>query len=120
VLRPGARAVLRQHDHFGADLHAGVKILDVLVGQADAAGRNALANRRRIIGAVDAILSAAAGGFGYRFRLPPADNKFSGEGTRLIAGGSAANHIENENRAGVRAGRQCIARTKWGPGELII
>src|SRR5450759_2158029 len=66
VLRPGRRMLrddrrrgLRQHHHFGADLHALVKIGHILVGEADAAARYALADGGRIVGAVNAIFGAA-------------------------------------------------------------
>src|SRR5947208_15551053 len=52
--RSGGRRT-RQYHHTRADLHAAVEILDVVVGQADAAGRHVLADRRGLIGAVDAV-----------------------------------------------------------------
>jgi len=54
-----ARLLHRQHDHLGADVHATVQILDVRVREADAAARDLLADRRRIIGAMDAVFGAA-------------------------------------------------------------
>ena len=45
----------RQHHDAGADLHAAVEILDILVGQPDAARRDVFADRRGLVGAVDAV-----------------------------------------------------------------
>ena len=49
-----AAAAIRQHHDLGAERHAIVEIRDVLVGEADAARRHALADGRRRVGAVDA------------------------------------------------------------------
>ena len=49
------RRLAGQHDDAGADLHAAVEILDVLVEHADAAGRNIMADGRGLVGAVDAV-----------------------------------------------------------------
>jgi len=47
--------VLAQNDHAGADLDAVVEVHDVLVGHANAAGRDRRADRLRFIRAVDAV-----------------------------------------------------------------
>src|ERR1700726_2711552 len=52
-------AVHRQYDHLGADIDAGIKVGDVIIGQADATGRNMGADGPRRLGAVDAIDCAA-------------------------------------------------------------
>src|SRR6516164_2254345 len=44
-----------QHHHHGAQLHALVEVDDVLVGHADAARGDRLANVFRLVGAVDAV-----------------------------------------------------------------
>src|SRR5688572_30868412 len=49
------RAARRQHLHLGADRHAVVEMDHVLVDHADAAGRDALADRMGLRRAVDAI-----------------------------------------------------------------
>src|SRR5262249_22272142 len=46
---------LRQHHNPGADVHPTEQVDDVFVSHADATARDKLADRRRIIGAVDAI-----------------------------------------------------------------
>src|SRR6266436_5201176 len=53
VLVPGAALV--PHDHGGANGDAVVEIGDVFVGHAEAAGRYRLADRLRLVGAVNAI-----------------------------------------------------------------
>ncbi len=53
------RRVLRQHHDLGADIDPAEQIGDVLIGQADAARRDELADRRGIVGAVDAVLAGA-------------------------------------------------------------
>src|SRR5258705_13142924 len=53
VLVPGAALV--PHDHGGADGDAVVEIGDVFVGHAETAGRYRLADRVRLVGAVNAI-----------------------------------------------------------------
>src|SRR6185437_15120241 len=55
----GAAFGHRQHDHPGADVDAGIEIGDVLIGEADAAGRDMRADRLRRVGAVNAIDGAA-------------------------------------------------------------
>src|SRR5450759_4849988 len=45
----------RQHDHAGADLHALIEILDIVVDEPHAARRYELSDRRRLIGAVDTV-----------------------------------------------------------------
>src|SRR6476619_3444029 len=49
------RYLVLAHDDGGADRHAPVEVLDVVVGHAEAAGRLRLADRIRIVRAVDAI-----------------------------------------------------------------
>src|SRR5262245_19035437 len=44
----------RQHDDAGADRAAQIELRDILVQHADAAGRHRLADRGRLVGAVDA------------------------------------------------------------------
>ena len=44
-----------QHHHVGTDPHPAIEVLDVLVGQTNAARRNELADGRWLVGAVDAI-----------------------------------------------------------------
>src|SRR5258705_7406274 len=53
VLVPGAALV--PHDHGGANGDAVVEIGDVFVGHAEASGRHRLADRVRLVGAVNAI-----------------------------------------------------------------
>ena len=53
--RSGRRRLARQHHHARADLHPGVEVGDVLVGEPDAARGHEGADGRRLIGAVDAI-----------------------------------------------------------------
>ena len=58
--RPPARSAARQsrlvlHDDRGADGDATIEIGDVLIGHAEAAGRYRLADRLRLVRAVDAI-----------------------------------------------------------------
>ena len=55
LLRSGDRFGGREHDDFGADRGAVVEIDDVLVRQANAAGRDVGANGPGLIGAVDAV-----------------------------------------------------------------
>lgn len=59
--RPGQlqTVALAQNHHAGADLDAVVEIHDVLVGHANAAGRDRLADRLRFIRTVDAVKRAA-------------------------------------------------------------
>ena len=45
----------RKHHDNGAFLDAAIEIDDILIGQADAAGRNRRADIFRLVGAVDAI-----------------------------------------------------------------
>src|SRR3954469_5949853 len=52
-------AVHRQHDYFGADIDAGIQVRDVLVGEADAAGRYPGADGAGRVGTVDAVDCAA-------------------------------------------------------------
>src|SRR5690242_244123 len=49
------RTSWRKNDDGRAHLHAAVEIDHVLVGQADAAGRNGLADVFRLVGAVNAV-----------------------------------------------------------------
>src|SRR6266567_8146718 len=42
-----------EHDHLGADIDAAVEVGDVVIGEADAAGRHAGADGGRRVGAVD-------------------------------------------------------------------
>src|SRR3984893_14654003 len=51
----GAALGHRQHDHLGADVDAGVEVGDVVIGQADAAGGDVLADGVGGVGAVDAV-----------------------------------------------------------------
>src|ERR1044072_9408694 len=51
----GAAMRHRQHDRLGSDVDPRIEIADVLVGEAEAAGGNAGADRLRRVGAVDAI-----------------------------------------------------------------
>src|SRR4029453_16248292 len=51
------RRALRQHHHPGADIDAAEQVDHVLIGQADAAGRDELADGCGIVGAVDAVLA---------------------------------------------------------------
>ena len=53
------RRMLRQHHNPGPDVDAAEQVLDVLIGQADAAAGDEFADRRRIIGAMNAILAGA-------------------------------------------------------------
>jgi len=55
LLRSGGRFAGPEHDDFRADRRAVVEIDDVLVRQADAAGRDVGANGPGFIGAVDAV-----------------------------------------------------------------
>ena len=52
--------IVRQHDDFAADDDAVVKIDHVGILQADAAAGNVFADRRRIVGAVDAVVGIFA------------------------------------------------------------
>src|SRR6185295_5035875 len=49
------RRLTGHYDDTGASLNAAIEILDVLVEQTDATRRHERADRRRLIGAVDAI-----------------------------------------------------------------
>jgi hypothetical protein len=55
LLRSGSRFAGPEHDDFRADRRAVVEIDDILVRQADAAGRNVGADGPGFIGAVDAV-----------------------------------------------------------------
>jgi hypothetical protein len=55
LLPSGGRVAGPEHDDFRADWRAVVEIDDVLVRQADTAGRDVGANRPGFIGAVDAV-----------------------------------------------------------------
>ena len=50
-----ASEVLVQHHHRGADRDAVIEVGDVVIGHAEAAGRHRLADRLRLVGAVDAV-----------------------------------------------------------------
>ncbi len=49
------RRAARKHNDAGADLHAVEQVRDILVQHADAARRDELADRRGLVGAMDAI-----------------------------------------------------------------
>ena len=53
------RRILRQHHDLGADVDAAEQIGDVFIGQANAAAGNELADRRGIVGAVNAVVAGA-------------------------------------------------------------
>src|SRR4051794_25988664 len=53
------RRALAQDDDFGADLHTVVEVDHVLVEHADAARRHRLADRLRLVRAVDAVEAGA-------------------------------------------------------------
>jgi hypothetical protein len=55
LVRSSGRFADPEHDDFRADRRAVVEIDDILVRQADAAGRNIGADRPGFIGAVDAV-----------------------------------------------------------------
>jgi len=55
----GHRIPSRQHNYAGAHRHPPVKVLDILIGQANAAGRHETADSWRLIGTVDAVFSIA-------------------------------------------------------------
>src|SRR3954452_16186337 len=69
----------RQHHDFGADINAGVEIGDVVIGQADATGRDVLADGIGCVGAVDAVDGAA---------------EIHGAGAKRVAG--AAGHLARQ------------------------
>src|ERR1700688_5064245 len=71
----------RQYDYFCANSNPGIEISDVLVGQANAAGRNPRSNRFRSIGVVNAIHGSA---------------KIHGVSAKRIAG--TAGHLPREIR----------------------
>src|SRR5262249_44155181 len=59
-LRHGQTKLLhRKYNDFSAKSNAIVEVDHIIVDQADAAARGALANARRVIGAVNAIFGAA-------------------------------------------------------------
>src|SRR5215468_3921151 len=105
------RRVLRQHHDFGADIDAAEEIGDVLVGHADAARRDELADRGGIVGAVDAVF---------------ARTEIHGAGAERIAGtagdearqiGLARDHLRR--RIPVRPLRLAADRLYAGPGETL-
>ena len=49
----------RQYDDARADSHTAVKVLDVLIGQTNAAGGHEGADGRWLIGAVDSVFRVA-------------------------------------------------------------
>src|SRR5664279_553242 len=53
------RCILRQHHDPGADLDAAEQVGDVFIGQADAAAGDKFADRRGIVGAMNAIFAGA-------------------------------------------------------------
>src|SRR5579863_8330749 len=53
------RTRVGENNYFGSDTDAAVKIFHVLVAQTDAATRHVLADRARIVGAVDAVIGVA-------------------------------------------------------------
>jgi hypothetical protein len=55
LLRSGGRSGGREHDNLGADRGAVVKIVNVFIRQADAAGRDIGADGPWFVGAVDAV-----------------------------------------------------------------
>ena len=56
-LRPGRRVAVtrRKHDDRRANLHTGEKVDDILIGHADAAGRDGMADVFRLVGAMDTV-----------------------------------------------------------------
>src|SRR5690606_26872370 len=57
--RPFIRLWNSDDDDLGADLHALIKVDDVLIAHPEAAGRNGLADRVRLVRAVNAIEAVA-------------------------------------------------------------
>src|SRR5882672_528630 len=53
--RGSRRRAARHHDHTGSDLRAVKQVGDVLIQHADAARRHEFADRRWLVGAVDAV-----------------------------------------------------------------
>src|SRR5882724_13054766 len=74
-------AVHRQYDHLGANADPRIQISDILVGEADAAGRDVSADGLRRVGAVDAIHGAA---------------EIHGAGAKRVAG--TAGHVTRQVR----------------------
>src|ERR1700730_3590748 len=53
IVRRGATLIVRQHHDLGAEADALIEIDHVRILQSDAPARNVLADRRRVVGAVD-------------------------------------------------------------------
>ena len=105
------RRVLRQHHDPGADIDAAEEIGDVLIGQANAAGGNELADGGGIVGAVDAVFAGAEIHRARAERIARA----AGDEARQI--GLARDHLRR--RIPVRPFRLAADGLHAGPGKAL-